>query len=91
MKQTGVSVGTTSETILAYSSVSRFRYLFIQNNHASQILYVRIDGGAAVADYTSIKIPAGKAQEIHLPSDFGNDITAIGSGAATTAAIAYGK
>jgi len=91
MQQTTNTVTTTSETLIDYSVSGRFRYALIQNTHASNVLYVRLDGATATAG-NGIRIDAGKALEIKLPADmaFNQDITGIASGASTTVIAAYG-
>lgn len=69
------TVTNASGTLLA-ANASR-RYLFIQNNDAAGIIYVRLDGGTATTA-TGIKIAAGGNYECQgfLPT---GAITAIGS------------
>ena len=88
MKQTNVSIGATSATVLAEDAEKHLDYILIQNTHPSQILYVRLDGATATAA-NGIKISAGESYEHHYANPTQNDITAIASGASTTVIVAY--
>jgi len=89
--QDNTTIGGTSAILVdQINAVGSIKYLFIQNTHASQDLYVRLDGATATTA-NGIKIAAGKAAEFYLPNiTFANDITAIASGASTTVIYAYG-
>jgi len=89
--QGNTTIGGTSAILVdQVSSVGAIKYLFVQNTHATQDLYIRLDGATASAA-NGIKIAATKAAEFRLPNiTFNNDITAFASGAATTVIFAYG-
>ncbi len=83
-------VGTSSATLVAAPTSSERRYLLIQNQHATQDIYVRLDGATATADANSLKIPAGTSREWsgnYVPN---GTITAIALGASTPVAVVTG-
>lgn len=91
MEHTTNTVTTASEVLVDYSAVGRpIRYAIIQNTHASNKLYIRLDGATATAT-NGILIDAGKALQIQLPRDMGinRDITGIADAAGTTVILAY--
>lgn len=60
----------------------------VTNTHASQVLYVLLKTGGAVAVTAAVPVPAGKS--VSLPGLMGTTATIVavqGSGAATTGAI----
>ena len=70
---TAVSLGTSSAS-LASANAAR-QILAIQNNHASAVIHVRLDGGVASAT-TGIQIGAGQLLNVR-------DLGAITKGAVT--------
>ena len=84
MEQSNVSIGATSAVVIDHSPTGEISYCLIQNTHASQDLYIRLDG-ATVTTANGVKIAAGKAYEHHFRTPIKNDITGIASGASTTA------
>ena len=90
MQQTTNTVTTASEVLIDYSALGKCRYMLIQNTHASNILYVRLDGATATAG-NGIRINAGKAFELSLPEGtyLNKDITGIADASGTTTIIAY--
>lgn len=88
--QAATSLGAASVTLVAAPTSSERRYLVIQNQHATQDLYVRLDGAVATADANALKIKAGETREWasnYVPAGV---ITAIASGAATPVAVVVG-
>lgn len=59
------TAGAASAALLAANAARK--YLAIQNQDATQSVYVRTDGGAAVADNTSVKIAPGQTWEPPVP------------------------
>lgn len=86
----GVTVGTSSGTLLAAPTTSERRYLLIVNNDAANPIFVRLDGAAATADANSLKIDKGQSREWagnYVPNGL---ITAISTGAAVQATVVVG-
>jgi len=88
MIQSNISIGAASAIVIDHSPTGRISYCLIQNTHASQDLYICLDGATATTA-NGIKIEAGKAYEHHFRAPIKNDITGIASGAATTAIVSY--
>lgn len=73
MTHTGTTVSTSSVTIAAASA--QRTYLMIQNQGAVSV-YIRLDGGTAVADKTALRLLPGESYEVvgFLPASL---VTAI--------------
>ncbi len=69
------TVTNASGTMLA-ANASR-AYLFIQNQSATGVLYIKTDGGTAVADATCVQLNPGDVYEPSVPPT--GAISAIGS------------
>lgn len=86
-----VSVGAADQLLVAApSAVLERRILFIQNTHATQLLWVTLDGATAVAASPSVSVPAG--QTLRFDSNYvpNGAIRAIAAGAATTVTVITG-
>lgn len=59
--QTGVTVGAASTVVLA-ANANR-KYLLIENQSTTDDVYIRTDGGVAVADKTALKLQPGQVWE----------------------------
>ncbi len=78
MTHTGTSV-TTANTTIATASAQR-TYLMIQNQGTAAV-YIRLDGGVAVADETALRLLPGESYEVvgFLPASLVTAIAASGT------------
>lgn len=88
MNQSTATVGTSSAVIIDHDPTGEISYCLIQNTHASNKLYVRLDGATATTA-NGILVDAGKAYEHHFRKPVKNDITAIADAASTTVIVSY--
>lgn len=78
---TAVTAGVASATIVA-ANPSRIE-VFIGNDHASNVLYLRLDDSAAVANQ-GIRLAAGQSVVI---TSYTGEIRGIASGASTNVVV----
>jgi len=84
--QTSVTVTGTAANIYPENLVGR--YVLIQNNHATGILYINLSGTATVSDTMFKLLPTGSLELFNIT----NAISAIGSIASNpSVAISEGK
>ena len=90
MQHDAKTVTTASQVLVDKSTLGEATYVLIQNTHASNKLYVRLDGATATA-LNGILIDAGKALELESPGGrpLNQDITGIADAASTTVILAY--
>ena len=84
-----VTVGAADQVLVAAPTTER-RFLFIINTHATQLLWVTLDGAVAVAASPAVPVPAG--QSLRFDSNYipNGVIRAIAAGAATTVTVITG-